>query len=221
MSLASRRAANVAGILFVALFVVGGLFSMDQPDVSDLGSAAADQKLLTYLSSSSNRVEHIVGVYLLIVGAIAFAWFCLGLRARVDAATAGNPTPGRLITMLATVGAALMIAAGMTGAVVAGDVSAGGDPLPANGGAARVVMSLTFPLLFIAFALVAAALIATVSVVAMRAGVLPRWLGIVGWLAVLGCIGGVIFLPMVLPLLWFLAVAIVGLTRPGVPAAAG
>jgi hypothetical protein len=50
-------------------------------------------------------------------------------------------------------------------------------------------------------------------VAATRASALPRWLAYAGWLAVLGSIAGVAFIPLVLPLLWYLAVAIVGLTR--------
>ena len=41
----------------------------------------------------------------------------------------------------------------------------------------------------------------------------PRWLIYGGWLGVLGSIFGVIFIPFVLPLLWYLAVAIVGFAR--------
>lgn len=215
MSIASKRASSAAGIVFVALFVIGTFMSLDTPDVSNLSSGVADQKTLHYLSTSSHRIEHVIGAYLLIVGGVLFVWFCLGLRARLEMAAPGNQTAGRLIALLAAVGAVLMTMAGMTSAVVAGAVSAGSEPLPANGSAARVVMDMTFPLLCVAFALMAAALIATVCVVGRGAGVLPSWLIYTGWLAVLGCIFGIIFLPMVLPMLWFLAVAIAGVASAG------
>jgi hypothetical protein len=44
-------------------------------------------------------------------------------------------------------------------------------------------------------------------------GILARWAAYTGWIAVLGSVAGVFFLPFVLPLLWYLAVSIVGLTR--------
>jgi hypothetical protein len=221
MSAATKRGANVAGIVFVVVYVVGVLMALDAPDVGGLSSAQADQKILTYLSTTNHRVEHVVGAYLLVVAAVAFVWFCLGLRARFEALAPGDATAGRLVAALSAVGATLMIAAGMTSAVVAGDVSGGGNPLPVDGDAARVVMSPTYPLLFVAFALIAAALIATASVVTLRSGALPRWLGYTGWLAVLGGIVSVAFIPFALPLLWFLAVAIVGLTtRTATPATA-
>jgi hypothetical protein len=221
MTVAARRASSIAGIVFVALFVFGAFGALDSPDVGDLSPSQADQKILTYLSSSNHRVSHIVAAYVLIVGGIAFAWFCLGLRARLEAAAGGDATAGRLITLLSGVCAALMAVAGMTSAVVAGEVSAGGDPLPADGGAARVVMALTFPLLFVAFGVMAAALIATVCVVGRRSGAFPTWLAYTGWLGVLGCLGGIVFLPMLLPMLWFLAVAITGLTGRVEAVAAG
>jgi hypothetical protein len=188
--------------------------SLDSPDVEDLSPAQADQKILTYLSTSSHRVQHVVGAYVLIVAAIFFVWFCLGLRARFEALAPADATAARLVAVLSAVGATLIVAAGMVSAVVAGDVSGGGNPLPVNGSAARAVMSLTYPLLFVAFALIAAAIIATSSVVAMRSGALPRWLVYAGWLAVLGCVVSVAFIPMALPILWFLAVAITGLASP-------
>lgn len=220
MSVASKRAASVAGIVFVALFVIGAFMSLDTPDASKLSASAADQKYLTFLSSSSNRIEHVISGYMLIVGGILFAWFCLALRVRLEAAAPANKSAGRMVTALSVIGATLMAAAGMTTAGVAGAVSAGGEPLPTNGSAIRVVMDLTFPLLFVAFALMAAALIATVCVVGRGSDVLPHWLVWTGWLAVLGCIFGIVFLPMVLPMLWFLAVAIVGLAKAGAPAVA-
>ena len=210
MSVAGRRASSIAGIVFVVLFVFGVFMSLDAPDISDLSSSQADQKILTYLSSSNNRVEHVVGAYVLIVAAVIFVWFCLGLRARLEA-LAADAIAGRLVTVLSAVGAVLMVVAGMMSASVAGDVSGGGDPLPVDGSAARLVMSLTYPLLFVAFALIAAALIATCSVVALRTGALPRWLVYFGWLAVLGGLVSFAFVPMALPILWFLAVAITGL----------
>ena len=82
--------------------------------------------------------------------------------------------------------------------------------MPQNGDATRVLAELFFPFLFVVFGLVSAALIATVVVSATRADLVPRWIAYAGWVGVLGSIAGVIFLPFVLPLLWYLAVAIVG-----------
>lgn len=221
MNTARNRGAGAAGIVFVALFVVGTLFSLDGADLSDAASpGAADQQVLRYLSSSSNRVEHMIGAYLLILGAIAFLWFCQGLRAWLERAAPDDQTAGRLVTALSAVGAVMMVIAGMAAADVAGAVSAGGEPLPSSGGAARAIQDLTFPTLFVAFALVAAAVIATVAVAGRASEGLPRWLAVTAWVGVLGALGGIIFVPFVLPLLWFLAAGVTLLARGARPALA-
>jgi hypothetical protein len=150
-----------------------------------------------------------VSAYLLILAALAFVWFTIGLRGWL----APDPSAGRLISGLGVLGAAAMAAAAMAGASVAGAVSFGNEPVPLNGDAIRVVMGVFFPFLFVVFGLVSAALIATVAVAVMRARILPRWVAYTGWIAVLGGVAGVVFLPFVLPLLWYLAVSILGLTR--------
>jgi hypothetical protein len=75
-------------------------------------------------------------------------------------------------------------------------------------------MDLAYPFILVVFALVSAALLATVAVDAYRSG-RRGWITKSAWVGVLGGVFGVIFLPMVLPLLWYLAVAVTGVLRPG------
>jgi hypothetical protein len=53
-------------------------------------------------------------------------------------------------------------------------------------------------------------------------GNVPRWIVYAGMVAVFGSIAGVVFIPFVLALLWYLAVAIIGFarSRPATPAPA-
>jgi hypothetical protein len=205
------RRAMAAGIAFVVLFVAGVFLNFgDTPNVKSSDSnAVAAQKWVTELSGSGHRTGLIVSAYLLILAGLAFLWFTVGLRAWL----APDPSAGRLVLGLGVLGATAMAAAAMAGASVAGSVSFGNEPVPLSGDAIRVVMGVFFPFLFVVFGLVSAALIATVAVVVVRTGVLPRWVAYTGWLAVLGSLAGVVFLPFVLPLLWYLVVSIVGLTR--------
>ncbi len=225
MGAGQQRRAMAAGMAFVASFVAGVIVTFgDTPEVKSSDTpATAAQKWLSEFSSSNHRVGLLIGGYLLIVGAIAFVWFCGGLREWL----ALSPAAGRTISSLGVLGAAAMtVAALIGGAGVAGAVEFGENPLPQNGDSLRVTAELFFPFLFVVFGLVSAALIATVTVSATRAGGIPRWLAYAGWVGVLGSIAGVIFIPFVLPLLWYLAVAIVGFARarPGgsaQPAASG
>lgn len=204
-----QRRSMAAGVVFVVLFVAGTLVSEgNAPTIGSNDSAAvAAGKYVAVLSSSGHRVGLLIGGYLLILAALAFIWFTAGLRARLA------PTLGHLVSGLGVLGAAAITTAAMTSAAIAGGVSFGGEPVPRDGETVRAVMDLTFPLLFVVFGLVSAALIAAVAISAKRAD-LPSWVLYSGWVAVIGCVFAVVFIPMVLPLLWYLAVAITGLTRP-------
>jgi hypothetical protein len=204
-----------AGVLFVVFFLAGVFVTFgNTPEIKSSDTAAsAAQKWLGELSTSEHRVGLIIGAYLLIIAAIAFVWFCNGLRDRL----ALDSRWGRAVSGLSAAGAAaIAVGALMGGAGIAGGVEFGENPLPQNGDAIRAVSELFFPLIFVAFGLVSACIIGTLTVAAARAGTLPRWLVYGGWLGALGAIGGVIFIPFVLPLLWFLLVALVGTGRAGV-----
>jgi hypothetical protein len=212
MTVGQLRRAMVAGMAFVVLFLVGVFVNFgDTPEIKSSDTAAtAAEKWLSELSGSSHRVGLLVSGYALILAAIAFVWFCNGLREWL----ASSPATGRVVSGLSVLGAAAMcVAALIGGAGIAGAVEFGEMPLPQSGDAIRVTAELFFPFLFVVFGLVSAALIATVTVSATRAGTLPRWLAYAGWLAVLGSIAAVIFIPFALPLVWYLAVAIIGFAR--------
>lgn len=214
MSPAELRRSMSAGIAFVVLFVVGVFVSFgNSANIKDSDSeATAARKYLDVVSSSSHRTGLVIGAYILIVAGIAFIWFTIGLRSRLSTITAG-----RLVSSLGVVGAGALMLGGVANAVVAGSISFGDQPIPKDGDAVMVMMNLSNPLLLLIFPLACAALIATVAIRGRGSG-LPAWICYTAWLGVIGSIFAVIFLPMVLPLLWFLAVAIVGVMRPGVAA---
>jgi hypothetical protein len=147
---------------------------------------------------------------MLVLAALAFVWFTIGLRARIGIESAA----GRLVSHLGVLGAGAVAAAAMTSTAVAGAVTFGNEPVPKDGDTIRIVMDLAFPFLFVVFGLTSAALIAAVTIAGTRTGALPRWAVYTGWIAVLGALGGVVFVPFVLPLLWYLVLAILGLIRP-------
>ncbi len=219
MRASAYRRSMIAGIVFVALFVIGVFFALDGPDTKSSDSAdTVAQKWVTWLSTSSHRTEHIIGGYLLIVGGVAFVWFCLGIRHRLEQAGPAEMATGRFVSALSVLGAGAMAVAAMMAADIPGAVNFGGEKAPTSGDAAHWITGLTFPFLFVVFALASAALIGAVTVATMRSNAFPRWVAYTGWLAVLGAIAAVIFLPMVLPLLWYLAIAVAGLARPAPPA---
>jgi hypothetical protein len=203
-----------AGVAFVVFFVAGVVLDFgNSPELksSDTPGSAA-HKWLAELSTSEHRIGLIIAAYLLVVSAIAFVWFCNGMREWL----AMDQTWGRAVSGLGVLGAAAIgIGALMGGAGAAGAVEFGSNPLPQSGDSIRVVAELLFPLLFVLFGLVSACIIGTLSTAARRSGQLPGWLSAGGWLAALAAIGGVIFFPFILTLLWYLLVAIFGARRAG------
>jgi hypothetical protein len=212
------RRTMVVGIAFIVLLVAGALLMFSGTPETKSSESAAEQahKWVAELSSSGNRTAIIVGAYVLIVGGLAWVWFTLGLRAWL----APGPLVGRAITSLGVLGAGALFASAMAGASVAGAVAFGNEHVPQDGDVIRIAMGLLFPFLFVVFALVSGALIVLLSVVGRRSGVLPRWLGWAAVLGVLGAVIGVVGIPYLVTLLWFLALCIVGLVRSSPPSTA-
>ena len=202
----------MAGVLFVVLFVAGVFLNFgNTPEVkSSDTSATAALKWVRELSTSEHRVGIIISTYLLIIAAIAFVWFCNGLRDWLGL----NPGWGRAVGGLSVLGAAAITTGAMLGGGgIAGAVEFGESPLPLSGDAIRVVAELFFPFLFVIFGLVSACIIGTLTVAAARAGTLPRWLVYGGWLAALRSDRGCHLPSFILPLLWYLIVAVLGIRR--------
>lgn len=217
MSTGELRRSMIAGIVFVVLFVFGTFASLGPNIKKDDTPSGAASKYLDYVSTHGHRAGLIVGAYALILAGIAFIWFTQGIRR-----WGGETIVGGFVGALGVLAAGAMAAAGMTTAVVAGAVSLGNTPGPSSSGgeAVRWVMSMSYPFLFVVVGLVSAAMIGAIALGGSRAGVIPKWLAYAGILGVLGGVFGVIFLPMVLVLLWFLALAIVGLKGAGATPAA-
>jgi hypothetical protein len=210
ITVAQWRRAMTAGILFVVLFVVG-VFLVSTPDIKKKDTeATASAKYAHWISNHGHRVEVVVSAYLLIVAGILFVWFIQALRTEL---LSTNIVADRTVGALSAAGAGVIAAGAIINATIAGSILFGDEPVP-DGDTIRVVMDIAFPMLFVAFGLIYGAIIAAFALVTASTRALPRWVAYTGWLGVLGAILGVIFLPVVLPLLWFLIVAIVGLTRP-------
>ncbi len=211
MSAKSYRWSHVAGVAFVVLFIVGVLMATGpQPQFKkhDSPTVAANRVFDAY-GSGGHRAQMVIGAYLMVLSALALIWFATGLRARLVAA--GRSEGGGLVFGFALLGAAAIGASALAFAAVAGGYVFGSEPLPTNADAIRVVSDFGMATLLVVFGLTSAALIAVVTVAAWRSALLPRWLTYAGILGILGGIGAVLFLPMALVVLWFLAVAITGL----------
>ncbi len=213
------RWANAAGIAFVVLFVVGTLMTFGpQPTFKKHDTpATVAKKVFDVYNSGGKRAQMVIGAYLLVLSALALIWFVTGLRARMVAAGLPDGGSPRVVFGLAVLGSAVIVTSALALATVSGSYVFGSEPLPSNADAIRVISDLGTAIMLVGFGLAAAALILVVTMASWRGALLPRWLTFAGILGVLGGIFAVIFLPLALVALWFLAVAIVGMRRPTPP----
>jgi hypothetical protein len=206
----------IAGIVFAVLFVAAFFVQGELPSGDDSAAEVA-----SFYDDSGNRAQVIIATYMLFVASVFFLWFLGSLRRRLIKAE-GEPGP---LTPIAFGAGIVFIAMLMVGAAcfasVAGDIAFGDEKVAtvASGDAARVVPQLGYPVLLIGGMFAAIAMICATSVLTMRTGVLPRWIGWYGFVAAVLLLAAVVFLPMILFVLWVLFVSIAMLRGAEAPAA--
>ena len=200
--------APVSGILFVVLFVVGVML-LNLPDSDDPLT-----KFKSFYDDSGNRTQLIIAGYLLALSAVFFFWFLASLRATLIAV---EGMPGRLTSISFGSGlvfVAMLLAATGCFIFIAGEISFG-DVDNINPELMRVLPDLGFPMLLIGGMFSAIAMIDAASVLIVRTGVLPKWIGWFGFVAAVGLLFAGFFLPVILLLLWVLFVSVALLRRRG------
>jgi hypothetical protein len=203
-----ERWAPIAGIAFVVLFVAGVSLSVGNiPSADD-----SAQKIANFYNDKGNRAQVIIGAYLLWLAGVFFIWFLASLRTRLLAV---EGAPGRLTSIVFGSGlvfvAMLMVAAACF-ASIAGDITFGDEKFVSVDGA-RFIPELGYPILLIGGAFAAIAMIDMASILIVRTGVLPRWIGWFGFFAAVALLFAVIFIPILALLLWVLFVSVAMLRR--------
>jgi hypothetical protein len=207
-------AGGIAAIVFAVLFVVGFLLATDTPEGDE-----SNREWVRYFADSDNRRMVIISVMLLALAALAFLIFLGVLRERLRAAAPGSEWLATIAFASGIVFVAMLgVFAVGVGAISAG-VEFGDNPIVTNADVIRSLDSLGFGALLVFGAASAGLLIVTTSIVAGRSALLPRWLVVTGYVAgVLVLVGGVFFIPLVLFVLWMLAIGIVMLRGSRAPA---
>jgi hypothetical protein len=194
-----------AGIAFVVLFVVG-VFLINTPDTD-----APVDEWQEHFEDSGERVGLIIHGYAWALAGIAFAVFVSGLRERLRAV--GNWL-GTLALASGGVFVATLFVAGAATTAVAGGIEFGDLPEAGAGEFGRFLEQLGFATLLLFGMFAAGTFIAATSAATHRAGLIPAWLANSGYVsAVIVALGGVVFFPMVLLVLWVLVLCIVLPTR--------
>ena len=209
-----ERWAGLGGVLYVVLFIVGGLLAFGGTPDGD----AAPAKFVSYFGDGGHRDKIGAGWALVLVGVFFFLWFLTALRQLLR-----EIDPGGFLTNLATLGGAVYATLTLAGIslytaiatmsddtfrdqVYPGIVHAGGDAgyvIHASGGIG------------------AGAMMIGASLAAMRVGLLPRWAGIVGIVFGVLALGSIFFFPQALIAIWLLVAGVLLFLRAGrTPAAA-
>jgi hypothetical protein len=203
--------------VFAVLFAVG-VSLIDIPSADDSAKEISD-----FYNSEGDRAQVIIASYVLVLAGVFFFWFLASLRSRLIAV---EGEPGRLTVIAFTGGvvfSAMLMAAASAFSLPAAAITFGGEDF-AGPEAARLLPELGFPLLLIAGMFSAIAMIDAASLLIVRTNVLPRWIGYFGFVAAVGLLFSVVFVPMILLVLWVLFVSIAMIrTRPAapIPATAG
>jgi hypothetical protein len=208
------RWGGISGIVFVVLFVVAFLMTTDTPDGN-----ASNREWLKYFRDSGNRRMQVIGALMFAVALLGFLLFLGVLRERIRNASAGGEWIATTAFASGIVFVAMVAVFALGQASVAAGVQFGDSPVPRDADIMRTFTSLGFGAMLVFGAASAGLLVITTSVAGGRAGLLSRWLAVTGYVVgVIVIVGGLIFFPFVLFVLWVLAVSIVMLRRSGAAA---
>jgi hypothetical protein len=208
------RAGGIAAIVFAVLFVVGILFVSDTPEGDE-----SNLKWIRYYADSDNRRMIIIGAIVLALAAVAFLIFLGVLRERLRNAAPGAEWVGTTAFASGLLFVAMLAVATLGTASVSASVEFGDSPVVRDADVLRTFESLGMGALVLFGAGAAGLLIITSSVAGGRAALLPRWLVVAGYIAgVIVLLGGLLFVPLVLFVLWMLVVGIVMLRGSGAAA---
>jgi hypothetical protein len=152
----------------------------------------------------------ITGVILFALAAVAFLIFLGILRERLRGAAAGSESLSTIAFASGIVFVTMLAAMTLGFGSVAASVTFGDAPVPRDADIMRTLTSVGFGALLVFGAASAGLLVVTTSIVGGRAALLPRWLVVTGYVVgVIVFLGGLLFFPIILFLLWMLAMGIV------------
>lgn len=178
------RYCAMGGFVFVVLGLVGTLISGSPPAPTD-----SAREILEYFDDNQSAIR--IANYLAVLGIFFLLFWLGGLWALLRRAEGGAP----LLTVVAGLGAVLGAAGAGTSFAVTSLIALRHDSIGPGG--AEVFYALSFTLFGISGVGIAALVIAT-SVITLRTGIFPSW---VGW-------GG-----MVLGVLWLVAALAIATDR--------
>lgn len=204
---------GVSGIVFAILLVVAMVLVKQAP-----GLGVPDSVYMAFYQGNSD-VLVTLGLYIVPFAGIAFLWYMAATRALLTAHAGALPEIPRLLQQASGVTWVCMMFAGAAavGAVALLSVFSV-DPLP-QVGVARALASAGYGLVFVYGVRVAGMYMITTTTLASKAGLLPRWLALLGYLAAAFLLVSTTFHPAILLIFptWVVLVSVLVLCRASRP----
>jgi hypothetical protein len=170
----AARIAGIAGLTFVALFVVGFVLVVIAPDPSE-----SDERILDFYATGGKRFATILGAYVIPFAGIAFMWFMASMRNLLREYQHGrDPIFQSMQLVSGTLFIAAIFVAAAASATQATSIAffdAATDASPAD---LRQLPALGYAIFFLFGIKMAGVFMATTS--NLGRGLLPRWLTITG-----------------------------------------
>ena len=202
------RWSPLSGVAFVVLAVASGILFMDAPSPD-----ASDAEILRYYADGANQTKLATAFLLTTVAAPLFVWFLGTLAAGIRRA---EGEPGWLSRIALVSGGAFVTVAFVGSALsqfVPDAVNNDPDRFTLDPNVARLLTNAAYTLSPELAVPLSAPLVLATSLVALRAGLLPRWVGWAGIVVTAVSFVGFLVGPTFL-FLWILLVAAYLTARP-------
>lgn len=203
----------VTGIAFVALWIVTFAIIGNDVDTQD-----SDAKIVAYYAKSSNQNKHIVGFFMILAATLLFIWFLAKLRERLVRAEGS----GASLTALGF-GAGIAAAAlwAVADAFFAAAAFAADDThkFVLDPNTYRIISDTGYAVWF-SGTTVAAITVTVTALLALRTGLLPKWIAWLSFPVALTMLVAFFFIPFLIMLGWILVVSVTLMVRREAPAAA-
>ena len=204
------RWAPLSGIVFVALWIALFVVAKDPGDT--------DAEITAYFADDGNRTRQVATFFLVLGAGLFFIWFLTVLRGRLARAE-GRPGP---LTALAfgagLVALGLWIVADVFFAAVAFAIDfTENDLYTLEANTFRLLDNMGYALWFSGTTIASLVVIGT-SILSVKTGFLPKWLGWLGFVVAATMLVAFFFIPFLIWLGWVLVVSVVLIWKPSATA---
>jgi hypothetical protein len=199
----------LTGLAFIGLWLASFAITDNDPDSKD-----TDAEIVAFFAKSGNQNKHFAAFFMILGACLLFVWFLAMLRERLVRLTGGGPLPalafgsGLVATALWIVADALFAAP----AIAADETS----KFHLDPDTFRILGDLGY-LAWFSGVTIASGMVVATAVVALRTGLLPKWVAWLSFVVALTMLVAFFFIPFLIMLGWILVVSLILIWRREAP----